>query len=47
MGIINSDGISYTTDGYETDLSFREFFQKGMNGEKYITDVMMDALGDA
>lgn len=46
MGFIYPDGTAYTTDGYEQDLSFRDFFKKGMDEEKYITDIMMDTLGE-
>lgn len=46
MGFVYPDGTAYTTDGYEQDLSFRDFFQKGMEGEKYVTDIMMDVLGE-
>lgn len=46
IGFIDPDGTTYTTDGYNVNLSFREFFQKGMKGEEFITDVMTDALGE-
>lgn len=38
------DGTSYSTDGGVEDLSYREFYKKGMNGESYITGVLSDAL---
>lgn len=44
MGFIDNDGTAYVTDGYIQDLSFREFFKKGMQGEAIITGVMEDKL---
>lgn len=44
IGFINPEGITYTTDGYSGDLSFRDFFQKGMEGQSCFTDTMQDAL---
>lgn len=46
MGYIHKDGIAYTTDGYCRDLSYRDFYIRGMKGESVITDVMQDALGE-
>ena len=45
MGYIDTDGIAYTTDGYVKDLSFRIFFQKAMQGENFISDVILDTMG--
>lgn len=40
-------GPTYSTDGEETNLVYRKFFQKGMQGKCYITGVLQDAiLGD-
>lgn len=38
------DGMSYSTDGGVADLSFREFFKRGMNGQSSITGILKDAL---
>lgn len=38
------DGMSYSTDGGVADLSFREFFMRGMNGQGSITGILKDAL---
>ena len=38
------DGISYSTDGGVAELSYREFFQRGMNGKGSITGILKDAL---
>lgn len=46
MGFVYPDGQAYTTDGYHQDLSFRDFFQKSMEGEKCMTDVLTDRLGE-
>lgn len=45
IGFIYPNGNAYTTDGYEGDLSFRDFFKKGMQGQADITGVMTDTLG--
>lgn len=47
MGYVRSDGIVNTTDGYKRDLSFRDFFVRGMRGEATITGVIKDSLGVA
>ncbi len=44
IGFIDKDGVTYTTDGYTGDLSFRDFFRKGMEGQSCFTDAMQDAL---
>lgn len=46
IGFVSADGSAHTTDGWESDLSFREFFKQGMQGKAMITDVMEDAIGD-
>lgn len=38
------DGTTYSTDGEVTDLSYREFYQAGMEGLGYITGVLSDAI---
>lgn len=38
------DGKTYSTDGNITNLSYREFYQAGMDGKSYITGVLNDAL---
>lgn len=45
LGIITRDGIVHTTDGYTKDLSFRDFFQRGMEGKSVITDTLEDSMG--
>lgn len=41
------DGTSYSTDGGFADLSYREFYQRGMEGKSSITGVLKDALEDS
>lgn len=41
------DGTSYSTDGGVANLSFREFFQQGMEGKGTITNVLADALDES
>ena len=45
MGIVDASGIVCTTDGYAKDLSYREFYQDGMNGLAGITTTLSDSLG--
>lgn len=45
LGYANADGTVHTTDGFEGNLSFRDFFKMGMNGEVEITDALTDTLG--
>lgn len=46
MGFIDLNGIAKTTDGFEKDLSFREFYQVGLKGESFITESLQDTVGD-
>lgn len=41
------DGTCYSTDGGVADLSYREFFQRGMNGKSTITGILHDALEES
>lgn len=47
MGFIDLNGIAKTTDGFEKDLSFREFYQIGLKGESFITASLLDTVGDS
>ena len=47
MGFIDLNGIAKTTDGFEKDLSFREFYQIGLKGESFITASLQDTIGDS
>ena len=38
------DGTSYSTDGGVAELSYREFFQRGIKGKATITGILVDAL---
>lgn len=42
-----SDGTSYATDGGVADLSYREFFMRGMEGKGSISGVLNDALDES
>lgn len=44
MGYCKSDGTAFSTDGVVSDLSFREFYKRGMNGQSTITGVLSDAM---
>lgn len=46
MGFVDLNGIAKTTDGFEKDLSFREFYQIGLKGESFITASLLDTVGD-
>lgn len=47
MGFIDLNGIAKTTDGFEKDLSFREFYQVGLKGESFITASLLETVGDS
>lgn len=44
MGYCMADGMTVSTDGVMANLAFRQFFQRGMNGQCTITGVLADAL---
>ncbi len=44
VGYCTPDGTIYTTDEVEGNLSYRDFFKRGMAGKSTITGVLMDAL---
>lgn len=46
MGFVDLNGIAKTTDGFEKDLSFREFYQVGLKDESFITESLQDTVGD-
>lgn len=46
LGFCMPDGMTSSTDGAVTDLSHREFFQRGMEGKRTITGVLVDAMSD-
>lgn len=46
MGFVDLNGIAKTTDGFEKDLSFREFYQIGLKGESFITESLPETIGD-
>lgn len=46
MGFVDLNGIAKTTDGFEKDLSFREFYQVGLKGESFITESLPETIGD-
>lgn len=41
------DGTSYSTDGGVANLSYREFYQRGLEGKATITGVLSDALEES
>ncbi len=44
VGYCATDGTTYTTDNVVANLSYREFFKRGMQGKSTITGVLTDAL---
>ena len=46
LGYCQTDGMTISTDGAVVDLSHRDFFQKGMQGEAYISEVLYDAMDE-
>lgn len=47
MGFVDLNGIAKTTDGFEKDLSFMEFYQVGLKGESFITESLQETIGDS
>lgn len=47
MRFVDLNGIAKTTDGFEKDLSFREFYQVGLKGESFITESLQETIGDS
>lgn len=47
MGFVDLNDIAKTTDGFEKDLSFREFYQVGLKGESFITESLQETIGDS
>lgn len=45
MGFIDTEGVAYTTDGFQQNLRDRTCFDAGMKGEEYASDRIMDSLG--
>jgi diguanylate cyclase (GGDEF)-like protein len=45
VGFVDAEGYAYTTDGYETQLGFRDFYQRSMNGEVVLTSTLNDSIG--
>ena len=46
MGFSGEDGTAYTTDGLSFDISDRDYFSIAMQGENYISDLLIDPLDD-
>ena len=46
IGFVDENGMATTTDGYHQDMSYRESFQRSMQGEFVVTDTLMDTLGE-
>lgn len=46
MGFIDTNGIAYTTDGYQRTLRDTTCFDKGMSGQSYASDRIVDSLGE-
>lgn len=47
FGFCFPDGTCYSTDGGVADLSYREFFKRGMEGKGTISGVLSDALEES
>lgn len=44
FGFADPNGNAYTTDGYSANLSGQDFFEAGMQGRSYITDIREDDI---
>ncbi len=47
FGFVDPNGNAYTTDGHNADLSGQDFFEAGMQGKSYITDIREDDITEA
>lgn len=47
IGFCDRNGIAHATEGKEINLSYREFFQRSIKGEDYISDILKDAMDDS
>ena len=46
MGYVYANGIAYTTDEVERDLSDRQFFKTSIKGERYLSNIVNIELGE-
>ena len=46
IGYCDRNGIAYATEGNEINLSYREFFQRSIKGEDFISDILKDAMDE-
>lgn len=42
----SADGMTHSTDGVSVDLSYREFYRRGMQGQGTITEILEDAMDE-
>lgn len=47
FGFVDPNGNAYTTDGRDANLSGQDFFEAGMQGKSYITDIREDDITEA
>lgn len=47
FGFVDPNGNAYTTDNHEANLSGQDFFEAGMQGKSYITDIREDDITEA
>lgn len=45
IGFVYPDGTVFTTDGYVHDVSYRDYYRKGLQGKADITDAIDEAIG--
>ncbi|MCM1106232.1 MAG: EAL domain-containing protein [Blautia sp.] len=46
IAFCTADGMTHSTDGVTTDLSYREFYQRGMQGLGTVTEILEDAMDE-
>ena len=46
IGVIDVKGNGHTTDGYKSNLAYRDFFKESMQGKRYISKHLQDNLGE-
>ena len=47
LGFVDAKGMSYTTDGFEYSLEDMDSYKVPMSGKRYISDVLVEAIGEA
>jgi len=47
IGFAKQNGDAYTTDGHKTNYAYQSFFQHSIQGETFLSDVLVDSIGES